>query len=98
VSIRRKDETVPQEFKLRISFDIEGELARAFVEELGKTLVANAEQGKPLVTKAELCRAALVEFLNRRGHKVEDTTGQWGGYRERSEDTEEGQFLVAGVG
>lgn len=68
------------------NFEIEGKLAEAFIEELRKDLTS----------KSALTRAALVEYLQRRGYKdVEDTTGAWGGFRV-SEDDDESER--AGVG
>jgi hypothetical protein len=81
-----------KEIKINMSFTIEGDLARAFLEERRKTLNS----------KSEIGRAALVEYLNARGHNVQDTTSAWGGYRERRQDEEEGeeqgQLVPAPVG
>lgn len=75
---------MPKELKIRVSFDVEGDLARAFLR----------ERKKSLATKATLGRAALVEFLNARGHKVVDTTAPWGGSRPEDENDPLGQELV----
>lgn len=70
--------------KIRISFDIEGDLARAFVDEMRNSLA----------TKAALGRAALVEYLNNRGHNVEDTTAPWGGLRDVTDEEEQDQAVA----
>jgi len=78
--------------KIRISFDVEGDVARAFLKEFA----ARVEKGED-ANKAVIGRAALVEYLNKRGHKVEvDDEEQRGGYRGQR-DTTPGQPAAVSV-
>lgn len=72
--------------RIRITFDIDGDMAAAFLQELAKQVPAS---------KAEIGRAALVEYLNARGHDVTDET-QRGGYR-GEKDTRLGQPVGVGA-
>lgn len=70
--------------KLRVSVDLEGDLAAAFLKELGKRVGAG---GSP--SKANMGRTMIAEALRARGHDVEAPEANWGGYR--LADSEEGQ-------
>lgn len=72
--------------RIRITFDIDGDMAKAFLQELAKQVPAS---------KAEVGRAALVEYLNARGHSVTDET-QRGGYR-GARDSQTGQLVGVGA-
>jgi len=80
------------EERMRVSADIEGGLARAFLKEFGKM----AGRGE-VKARTDLVRAALVEYLNRRGYEVKDELPDWGGRRSPSDDDEQGQ-QAAGAG
>jgi hypothetical protein len=69
--------------KMRVSVDLEGELAAAFLKELGKRVGAG---GSP--SKADMGRTLIAEGLQQRGHNVKAPEVVWGGFR----DPEEGQL------
>ncbi len=69
--------------RVNFNFYIEDELAEAFIDEWRKQLP---------ISKSKIARAALVEYLKKRGHSVEDTVQDWGGSRQ-NEDAQEGQMV-----
>ena len=62
--------------KTRASVDLTGNLAVAFLHELGARV---GRGGSP--SKAELGRVLIAEALLARGHNVEMPSSKWGGYR-----------------
>jgi hypothetical protein len=84
---------VPEELKIRVSFDIEGDLARAFVDELSGIMKQTGSSAA--ASKSAVGRAALVEYLNRRGYNVENSTASWGGPRNIDEQEDPEVVAVA---
>ncbi|MFA5379805.1 MAG: hypothetical protein WC455_28865 [Dehalococcoidia bacterium] len=79
------------DLQIRVSFDLEGKLARAFVTEQARILGTTGSASES--AKSTIGRKALIEYLNARGYHVEDTT-KWGG---RQESGEPGQFVGIGT-
>ena len=65
---------------IRVNFELKGDMADAFV-----ALLTEFIQKDPSASKADVGRAAFVEYANKRGYNLKDET-QWGGKR-----AEEGQ-------
>jgi hypothetical protein len=76
--------------KTRASVDLEGDLAIAFLRELGDRV---AKGGSP--SKADLGRVLIAEALQARGYDVEIPETQWGG--SRKEDDPEGQEMAVAL-
>ena len=86
---------MPEDLKIRISFDIEGDLARAFVKEQGRVLSKTGSMSD--AAKSTLGRAALAAFLRSAGYEIGDTPDSgWGGDR-TSKDAEAGQLVGVGA-
>ncbi len=83
--------TVPEEKKIKVYFFVEGDLARALMDEMAEM----AKRGDT-PSKSAIGRTALVEYFKGKGKHVEDATGTWGGKRD-AED-EEGQWLAVAAG
>ena len=75
--------------KMRISFEIDGKLARAMLEEQTKILRLTGSAAES--AKSTIGRAAIVEYLNARGYRVEDST-KWGG-RQATEEGDEKELI-----
>ncbi len=79
--------------KVRVSLDLEGELAQAFLKELGDRV---SQGGSP--SRADLARILTAEALRARGHSVEAPETSWGGHRVAGEVDDQGQLVGIGVG
>lgn len=77
---------MPKEKAIRVNFELKGEMADAFIDLLTKLVRDN-----PSVSKADVGRAAFVEYANKRGYSLKDDT-QWGGKRDA-----EGQYMGEAV-
>lgn len=70
--------------QIRVNFELKGDAAETFIE-----LLTTLMRDEPSTSKADLGRAAFIEYANKRGFNLTDTT-KWGGSR-----TEEGQIAGA---
>jgi hypothetical protein len=76
------------EVEFTLGVKVKGSLAEALI----------AESKKTLAPYAAITRAALVEYLNKRGYNAEDEL-VWGGPREHAaEEDQQGQLVPAPVG
>lgn len=69
---------------VRVSVDLEGDLAEAFLDVFGKRVAAG---GSP--SRGDMGRILMAEALKKRGYKVEVPETSWGG--NRAKDDEQGQ-------
>jgi hypothetical protein len=86
-----KGDAMPESQKsFRVHVTLQGDLARAFIDEFTKRIREN-----PSTIKSEIARDLMVEGLNALGYNVKDTV-KWGGNRQR-QDEEEGQMVAVAV-
>lgn len=78
----------------KISFELTGDFARAFMAELANEI---NDDHSTINSKSGLARKILLDYLRSKGYDVEDESAGWGGLR--SSDTEdEDQAAAVGVG
>ncbi len=81
----------PEPKRVRVSIDLEDDLAAAFLEELGKRVATGSSS-----SKGDLGRILLAESLRERGYDLEPPEiSKWGGHRQRQDEAEESGELAA---
>jgi len=80
-----------KKLKVRVTVDLEGDLASAFLKELGKRVARGGTS-----SKADQGRVLIAEALQARGQKVVIPETNWGGDRTQDEDL--GRRLAYRVG
>lgn len=74
--------------KTRASVDMTGDLAVAFLQELGSRVAKGGSS-----SKSDLARTLIAEALQHRGYDVEAPNLQWGGHTPNKED-DQGQRVA----